>query len=82
MPEEKKSPVLKAYAPFEFRGKSYKEGEVFTPDTDLTADANMEEFRRVGSKQMKSKGKVFYYSIPATKTDAEPEIRRVVLPVE
>ena len=77
-----KEASLKAYADFEFRNKSYKEGDIFVPPSDLIADANMEDFRRVNSKKRDARGKAFYYEIPPKVRDGEPQILRVVLPVE
>lgn len=72
---------LKAYAEFEFRGRQYKEGDAFIPDSDLVADANMDEFRRIPNKQA-SKGRAYYYEVVTRDPDKENEIYRVVLPVE
>lgn len=75
--------TLKAFAPFEFRKKQYKEGDVFEPPSDLMADPGMEEFRRVNRKRGNtSRGKVYYYELPPRVRDGDPEILRVVLPVE
>jgi hypothetical protein len=84
MAEKKESDQkqLKAFAPFEFRGGKYKEGDSFTPPADLIADAQMEEFRRVNTKRGEAKGRVYYYEVPPGQRGDDPDIRRVVLPVE
>lgn len=78
--KEEKPQGFKVYADFDFRGKQYKAGDIFTPPADVIPDANMDEFRRVSSKKILAKGRAFYYEIPRKKE--EPEIYRVVLPVE
>lgn len=81
--KEEKSSDLIAFADFEFRGKSYVKGDVFIPAPDLTADPNMDEFRRISRKRGGvSRGKVYYCEIPAKNKGDDPEIYRIILPVE
>lgn len=75
--EEKK---FVAYADFEFRKKQYKKGDVFVPPHDVYPDPSLDEFRRTNSKKVGSSGHAFYYEIDKGKE--EPEVFRVVLPVE
>ncbi len=77
--EEVKEKGFKVYAEFEFRGRQYKVGESFVPSAGLLPDPALDEFRRVSTRKNEAKGRTFYYEILGKE---EPEIIRVVLPVE
>ena len=70
-----------AYADFEFKGKTYKNGDVFDA-SGLRRDADFETFRDVEKRRTGgSTGAVFYEETPPIVKDGDPIVHRHILPV-
>lgn len=77
-PEEGK---LVVYAPFEFRGKQYKVGDVFDP-TNLNRDTSFDDFRQIKKRRGETLGIAFYEILPPRMKGDDPEVKRHILPLK